>query len=303
VAAMGYPSVGPIYTSTDSGITWFSNNIVADWSSVASSADGDKLLAVSFNDGNGGNGAVWTSTNAGGSWISNNIPYFPPANFRSFQSAASSADGTILVVGTYGNLIYSSTNSGLNWKSNNVPSATWQSVASSADGTKLVATVYLGAIYTSTNSGATWKTNNAPKNSWRSVASSADGYKLVAVGFNIYTSTNSGATWVSNNVPGTWRYSVSSSADGNLLATVNTTGGGIYTSYATPTPQLELTTTINNLAFSWLVPSTNFVLQQSSDLISWSTVTDSPTLNLTNLQNQVSLTPSNEFDFFRLSTP
>jgi len=53
---------------------------------------------------------------------------------------------------------------------------------------------------------------------------------------------------------------------------------------ATPSPQLNLAPSDINLALSWLVPSTNFVLQQSTDLISWSSVTNAPALNLTNLQ-------------------
>ena len=41
---------------------------------------------------------------------------------------------------------------------------------------------------------------------------------------------------------------------------------------------------------SWVVPSTKYVLQQSFDLISWTTVTNTPVLNLTNLQNEVTAT-------------
>ncbi|HEY5298864.1 MAG TPA: hypothetical protein VIK59_13235 [Verrucomicrobiae bacterium] len=48
------------------------------------------------------------------------------------------------------------------------------------------------------------------------------------------------------------------------------------------------------------MPSTNFVLQQSSDLISWSSVTATPALNLTNLNNELMLSPSNSNGFFRL---
>jgi len=45
------------------------------------------------------------------------------------------------------------------------------------------------------------------------------------------------------------------------------------------------------------------VLQQSSDLTSWADVTNPPALNLTNLQNQVTLPPSNRTGFYRLKTP
>jgi hypothetical protein len=51
------------------------------------------------------------------------------------------------------------------------------------------------------------------------------------------------------------------------------------------------------------LPSTNFVLQQSSDLASWTDMTDTPALNLTNLQNEVVLSPTNGSGFYRLKTP
>jgi len=141
----------------------------------------------------------------------------------------------------------------------------------SADGSKLVAVNWAGgflsslsSIYTSTNSGATWQTNNAPNKTWNSVACSADGGKLVAVvGY----------------------------------------GGSIYTSQTTLSPQLHGSPASTNLTLAWTVPSTNFVLQQSTDLSSWSPVTNPPVLNLTNLQNQVTLPSSNSSGFYRLKTP
>jgi hypothetical protein len=75
--------------------------------------------------------------------------------------------------------------------------------------------------------------------------------------------------------------------------------GGIYTWQTTPAPQLNLAASSTNLFLSWIVPSTNFVLQQSPDLISWEDVTNTTTLNLTNLQNQITLLPANS-SFFRL---
>jgi hypothetical protein len=65
---------------------------------------------------------------------------------------------------------------------------------------------------------------------------------------------------------------------------------------------MNITPTNGNYTLSWTVPSTNFVMQQSSNLISWSNVTNTPALNLTNLQNQVMLSPSNSSGFYRLST-
>jgi hypothetical protein len=59
----------------------------------------------------------------------------------------------------------------------------------------------------------------------------------------------------------------------------------------------------SNLAISWLIPSTNFVVQQSSDLISWVDLTNTPTLNLTNLNNELIISPTNSSGFYRLNTP
>ena len=59
VADANYPNGGPIYTSTDAGSTWASNNVPnLSWCSVASSADGCKLVAVA----NGGGIYTWQAT-------------------------------------------------------------------------------------------------------------------------------------------------------------------------------------------------------------------------------------------------
>jgi hypothetical protein len=213
--------------------------------------------------------------------------------------------------------IYTSTNSGITWTQTSAPSNNWVSVASSADGSKLVAASapvfinggWAGPIYTSTNSGMTWISNNAPNELWDSVASSADGTKLVAAAQNapIYTSTNFGTTWISNNTPSQTWLCVASSADGNKLVAAalydaSFNPGSIYSTYTAPTPLMKLTLSGGNLAFSWIVPSTNFVLQQNFDLTTadWVTLTDTPVLNLTNLQDEVILSPTNSSGFFRL---
>jgi hypothetical protein len=118
----------------------------------------------------------------------------------------------------------------------------------------------------------------------------------------VFNSTNTGTTWTSNGVYSVY-YSGAISADGNKLATGNNGDGRIYTAYTTPAPQLSLMPAPTNIAVSWLIPSTNFALQQSSDLISWAGVKDTPTLNLTNLQEQVILSPTNGNGFYRLATP
>jgi hypothetical protein len=206
---------GQIYTSTNSGVTWAARDQNRNWASVASSADGTKLVAVV----NGGQ--IYTSTNSGATWAAQD-------QNRNWVSVASSADGTRLVAVVFGGQIYTSTNSGATWAAQD-QNRNWVSVASSADGTRLVA-VAGGQIYTSYSGGidGTWVARGTTQN-WSSVASSADGTKLVAVALagQIYTSFNGGAGWTARDSVRHWK-SVASSADGTKLVAVAL--DGIYTS-------------------------------------------------------------------------
>ena len=213
------------------GAIWSAHDPQRNWQSVASSADGSKLVAI---DDSG----IYTSTDGGWSWTAQ---LGAPA--LQWVSIASSADGNKLVAAASNDRLYTSIDGGVSWGTgsgvNQAPIALWRSVASSADGSKLVAAIAGsgGEIYTSNNSGATWVASNgsnaAPGANWQSVASSADGSKLVAVaavpGRAIYTSTDSGATWGYSNLPPQDWTSVATSADGSKLVA----GGfatGLYTS-------------------------------------------------------------------------
>ena len=304
-------SKGAIFVSTNSGTTWALTSAATTnyWISVASSADGNKWAAVS-------DGGIYTTTNLGATWThQTSAPNF------GWGSIISSPDGTRLLVQTSAH-IYRSTDSGATWTPTTLPIPTWLGVssqpviASSADGTKLVATFNTDQnfnacpIFISTNLGTTWSATSTLSNHWTCVASSADGTKFVAAAVNsqnigpIYTSTNSGATWTSNTVPNQYWTCVAFSADGNKLVAVSGRYilGQIFTTSFTPNPSINITRSSSNLGLSWLVPSTNFVLQQSADLASWSNVTNLPLLNLTNLQNQVALPPSGSSGFYRLKT-
>jgi hypothetical protein len=70
-------------------------------------------------------------------------------------------------------------------------------------------------------------------------------------------------------------------------------------------PGLNIAPANTNLAVSWIVPSTNFRLQQNLDLTTtnWMDVTNAPVLNLTNLHNEVILSPAGSSGFYRLKTP
>lgn len=291
------------FLSNDGGLTWTSNNIipVKKWVSVASSADGSHLFAL--------NSDLYTSTNFGATWYS-------PAT--GINSVATSADGTKLIVATLNNYVCTSTNTGKSWLTNVYVNPPF-SVASSADGNVLAvisgAGGPAGRILISTNAGAAWVTNNTSGYAGFRIAVSANGSKIIVAGLvssgllygPIYTSTNAGSTWISNNIPRSTWYGVYCSADGNKQMAVSSGTnlasiglGHIWISQTTPPPQLNLASSNNNLAFSWLIPSTNCVLQQSSDLISWTSVTDAPALNFTNLNYELTISPSNSSGFFRL---
>lgn len=309
--------VQPICTSTNFGASWVTNNAPrAYWTSVASSSSGSVLAAASTAVG------VYVSTNAGSSWNQASLP-----TTMYWASVSCSADGMLLAVVSTNGLICVSTNDGTTWVTNNAPNlqpkglvqktgsivnpktssssinTNWQAVACSADKTRLVAAVYGGPICISTDSGATWTVSSAPNTNWQAVASSADGTRLVAAinGGSIYTSADSGATWTSNNIPNKSWNTVTSSADGCLLTAISIFNYS-YTLQITPHPLLKLAASSSNLAFSWIKPSTNFVLQQCVNLNagSWATLTNEKTLNLSNLQYQVRLSSTNSSGFFRL---
>ena len=198
----------------------FSGAPLARWGSVASSADGTRLVAGSAPGRGSGSvlGGLYTSTNRGATWTL--------ASNALEAVVASSADGAEMLAGNYSGIDIS-TNSGALWSATTAPPTNWNAIASSADGGKLAAVALnLSGVYTSTDSGVNWilQTNGlATYSSFTHIASSADGSKLVAAAGGttngpIFASTNSGVDWTkATNAPLARWYSVASSADGNKL--------------------------------------------------------------------------------------
>jgi hypothetical protein len=331
ICAVNSDSVAELLLSTNSGVTWtndsFQTSQLGGYGYVASSADGTILIAPLYVNGLGN--YFFVSTNSGNTWVQTSV--------SGSYAVASSSDGAKLAAASIASgFIYTSTNFGSTWQLSGAPSNYWSALASSADGTKLVAAAS-SEIIISTNSGVTWTANTSLFfGSGPSSASSADGGILAVAGGNVYVSTNSGGSWISTPVTG---HSVASSADGKRLAVAGsqiwtstnsgltwTTGNapfsgacvassadgcklivgtyrtGIWIGQITPSPQLNIKPANGKLALSWIVPSTNFVLQQNSNLsaANWATLSNSPTLNLANLQDEIILSPSNSSGFFRL---
>ena len=293
---------GGIYTSTNSGESWAqaTNAPTAFWNAIASSADGSELIAAIPGAAYVA-GAIYISTNSGTTWNLTSAP-----NDEDWMSVSASADGSKLLATAGDGWVYFSTNSGAIWTQASLPNVGWQASAVSSDGTTFVAAINFmplgdgGPIFVSTNSGTAWFQSSAPIAEWQAVASSADGKRLVATVSRggIYTSSDSGATWVANSAPNLLWTSVTSSEDGTkLVAVVN--GGGIYM------PMLGISLSSSGVVLSWPTNSINFALQQNVDLsqTNWVDVTNLPTLNLTNLQYELTMPATNGWGFYRLKTP
>jgi len=284
-----------IYTSTNSGATWARTSVPdCGWNAIASSADGNILVVVAWS------GPICVSTNSGATWSAT-------ADRAFWTGVAVSADGSKMVATSVAetNGIYVSADYGASWVSTPAPTAFWTAVAASSDGTKLVATALApyGGIATSDNSGASWTETSAPVANWVCVASSADGRTLVAAvdGGLIYTSADGGVSWAPTDAPSTNWQSVVASADGGKLFAGNASGE-IWISQTIAPPCLSLVSSLSNLTLAWTVSSADFLLQQSTNLTSWENLTNMPLLNLTNMQNQVTIPRSNGRDFYRLKT-
>ena len=209
------------------GATWSKRDAAGsqNWSSIAGSTDGSKLVAAAWG------GKIHTSSDAGANWTEH-----PGAGDRNWLAVASSADGNKLAaLYDWGGYIFTSSDAGVNWIARGVPgSHNWTAIASSADGNRLVAVAKDSTVFTSSDAGVTWTAQaNSGSRKWSAVASSADGNKLVATatGGRIYTSANAGATWTERAADGLHNWTaVTISDDGQKLSATAGGGGYIYSS-------------------------------------------------------------------------
>lgn len=331
---------GPIYISTNSGISWTATSApITNWNSVCMSADGSTIFA----EVNGG--PIYLSTNSGANWSATSAPI----DYRT--AMACSTDGVKVSATQYylSGMVYLSTNSGTTWTNNYLGSGL-MSVACSADGNTMVVGAYWVAgapVSVSTDGGWTWTDPvNADGLNWNGVACSADAHEMAAASPNyaVYISTNSGSSWLPAAVPTQPWSCISSSADGRKLAVASTTfqgspgviysssdsgmnwasnsapnlwwqsiassadgetmfaigGKNIYVRRTAPRPGLNVTSSGTNILLSWLVPSQPFTLEQSSDLATWSAVGVTPALNYGSLRYEVGISMTGNKQFFRL---
>ena len=196
--------------SADGGTSWTVSGEPGPWTSVASSADGSRLVLVGYNRN------IQMSTNAGVDWS-----VAGPSD--TWTAVASSADGRVLAAVAMGHDIRVSTDFGATWQSRNA-GRTWTAVAMSADGSQIVAASATDGLDISVDSGVNWTTALGNGTRYRGVASSADGRRLVVVGEyqQILTSDDFGTSWLTHDAPRFWT-AVASSADGARLVAVAST--------------------------------------------------------------------------------
>jgi photosystem II stability/assembly factor-like uncharacterized protein len=143
VAVVGGYSLGQVYVSANAGVSWTARGPdVKPWSGLASSADGSKLVGVTWP------GQIWTSADYGVTWTARESE-------RNWSSVASSTDGSKLIAAVFSlGRIYTSTDYGVTWKEQE-SDRSWRSVASSADGGTLVAVENEGYIYVTVSATTT----------------------------------------------------------------------------------------------------------------------------------------------------
>jgi hypothetical protein len=322
-----------LFGSTNSGISWATNARSAD-KPVACSGDGSKILSGEFLSTNSGESftantyiasvlvaGAWSgdgnmlvvigdgisiSTNNGTSWM---IP--ATTADKNWNVVALSADGRVIIAAQTGGPLWRSTNSGQAWAVTTLTNTYWTALACTADGSRIIAESSPPGIFVSEDTGKTW-TFQSPtghyltKDSYfYSINSSADGSLLVASvtsqggGPYIYISRDFGASWVMDNTPG-YPEAIICSADGTLL--LASSGGNVVTQNLPP--PLTVVPSASQLTLSWPAPSTQYTLQQTSDLsdTSWLSVTNA--ITVTNYRNQVILAPPATGNaFYRLHGP
>ena len=200
------------------------------WSDIAVSADGQFIIAVTFNGG----GVIQRTTDGGSSW---SLVSLSGSGGLSKSVWTSRTGGKVLIPDQYNNLFYSSdyaaTFTALN-------SGGPQQVVASNDASKIFAAIYNSGIYvtTSVNGGTTsWTQANTASGSWTGSCASDDGVYSAFTNYNagtagLYLSSNSGTSYSAITIAytsGSNLGSVACDSTGQYFA-VAVTGGYIWTS-------------------------------------------------------------------------
>jgi hypothetical protein len=277
LAAVGEPPwpVGPIFISTNSGLTWVQSSApVTNWTQVVCSADGTLVYATSES-------SVYSSTNSGTTWDALDLS---PSYQGSWDSLACSADGTtILAAHNYPSPlnatnhwlaeVFVSTNQGVTWTNNLFNDDTVVAASVSADGGQMVCSVRyfdnpayptasIFEMVISRNGGQTWAQPLKGQPQFVGLVWSADGSLLVgAAGAQVGTSKNFATNWVFTSNVSWYPYAaVACSADCSRMVAV---GLGIWLSKDTGATWSQAN--LPAPAPLWPYPLTNNAVVSSAD--------------------------------------
>lgn len=181
-----------LWISTDAGQSWQTTGPDAQlrWSHVASSADGQFLLASAPSDG------LYGSDDGGKTWQRRSLGH-------GFSQLVSSADGRRAAAVRHGLELWVSDNRGQDWRATG-QTGRWQALGLSANGLVMLAAAKDQPLQLSRDGGETWLPSLA-EGTPTSLAVSADGKTLLAGQADKATplrwSRDGGKTWQSVPIP------------------------------------------------------------------------------------------------------
>jgi hypothetical protein len=95
---------------------------------------------------------------------------------------------------------------------------------------------------------------------------------------------------------------LAASADGSVLYAASA-NGGIWVRRSQPAPRLAISAAPSAGLLSWVVPSSALALQQTGETFSnWTDVTNPPSMNLSNLHQQLTVPMNRTSSFYRLKS-
>lgn len=236
------------------GKHWTARMTPMQWSAVASSQDGQFLVAAD------NPGYLRVSSDAGATWTIGNIPTgqaWASVIVKRRPYPVPSAGSVSMVAVATGGGMYRSVDEGATWieligadAGVNLSGRQWQSVTTDRMGTVIAAAILNGPIYRTGTSGSSvgvitdWQAGTLEGSStalvrpWRALASSDTAIVMVAASDDgeVYISTTSGRTWVLRNVivggrtvTSAWNR-VAMSEDGNTIAIAGRSNSALYVS-------------------------------------------------------------------------
>jgi uncharacterized repeat protein (TIGR02543 family) len=211
VHSVGKPNVnccktlGDIYTSADSGVTWTNRTSstgatpgARNWAAVASDSGGMKIVSIEVM------GGIWRSSNGGAAWTD----ISPDATARNWSGVCMDSTGSYIAASSKLGGIWISKNEGRTWSETTVASGfggrIWSSITCDSDLKYIAAAAAGERIFTSSDYGTTWTSQGASQyvagassRAWSAIASDPSGMNIVATAQDgyIYTSADRGVTW------------------------------------------------------------------------------------------------------------